>query len=369
MMARIKALVRKEMLAVLRDPKSRILLVGPPLIELLVFSFAATQEVTNVAVAVFDADRSYWSNELIRRIEASPSFASVRHLGGQQEIRPLLDRQSVLAAVSIGPSFGEDVAAGREAIVQVLLDGRRSNAAQVVQGYLTQIAAGLGRDIADAEGVRLATAEVVGRSWFNPNLIYRWFTVPSLIAILMSITGLIVTGLSIARERELATFDQLLVSPLRPVEILIGKTMPAVIIGTLQMAVFIAVAVFLLDVPLVGSLPLLLLSLEVFLISLIGIGLFVSALSTTQQQAILGGFAFLSPAVLLSGFATPVENMPRWLQVIAHGDPLLYMMNISRGIFLKDAPVEVVLANLWPMVVIAAITLSAAAWLFRRRMG
>lgn len=369
MFGRIKALIRKELLSILRDPKSRILLVGPPLVQLFVFSFAATQEVKNVAIAVYDGDRSFWSQELVRRIDGSPTFTRLRVANSLQEVRPLIEFQEVLLAVHISPAFGADLAAGREAKVQVLLDGRRSNAAQIVQGYVTRVVADLSRDVAREQGRESAAAEVADRSWFNPNLTYRWFTVPSLIAILMSVTGLIVTGLSIARERELATFEQLLVSPLRPIEILIGKTMPAVIVGTAQMGVFVACAVYLLGVPLVGSLGLLLLSLEVFLLSLIGIGLFISSLSMTQQQAILGAFAFLSPAVLLSGFATPVENMPHWLQVIAHGDPMLYMMNISRGIFLKDMPAEVVLTNLWPMAVIALLTLSSAAWLFRHRMA
>lgn len=393
MWVRLRALIVKELLALLRDPKSRVVLIVPPLVQLFVFSFAATLEVKNVSMAVLDEDHSRWSWELIQRFRASPTFADVVMLDGARQIQSVLDRQQVLLVLRIGETFARDLEASaqpvsgaaeeggaRPASLQLILDGRRSNTAQIVQGYAAEIISGLARDAAAARGGASARSgsnsagsspavAVIGRNWFNPNLIYRWFTVPSIIALLMTVTGLIVTGLSLARERELATLDQLLVSPLTTWEILLGKTIPAVIVGAIQAVFFVSAAVLVLQVPFNGSLALLFLSLFVFMLSVIGIGLFISSLAQTQQQAILGALALISPAVLLSGFASPVESMPGWLQVVAEANPLKHFMIIARGVFLKDMPAALVLANTWPMVAIAAVTLTAAALVFRRKLG
>jgi ABC-2 type transport system permease protein len=208
----------------------------------------------------------------------------------------------------------------------------------------------------------------VARNWFNPNLLYYWFNLPNLTGILTMLIGLVVTGLSIARERELGTFDQLLVSPLLPFEILIGKAVPAILIGIGEGSIIIFAAVFIFQVPFVGSVLLLYLSMLVFICSIIGIGLFLSSLCSTQQQAILGTFVFMSPAVLLSGYATPIENMPIWMQKVTLLNPVAYFLVISKGIYLKAMPFSMVFNNLWPMALIALFTLTAAAWLFRRRL-
>lgn len=392
-LVRLKALIVKELLSILRDPKSRVVVIVPPLVQLFVFTFAATQEVTNIHLAVLDEDRSDWSYELIERFRASPRFSQVVQLDGAGDIRPLLDRQGALLVLRIGPTFARDLGSGRAASVQVILDGRRSNAAQIAQGYVETILSGFAQDrAAEAKGPPGSTVAqgaaptiahgprgggsggggpqvaVVARNWFNPNLIYRWFTVPSIIALLMTVTGLMVTGLSIARERELATFDQVLVSPLTAPEILIGKAVPALMIGGAQAVFFVFVAVIILGIPFKGSLLLLFFSLGVFVLAITGIGLFISAVSQTQQQAILGAFAFLSPAVLLSGFASPVDTMPRWLQVVAEANPLKHFMIVARGLFLKSMPADLVLANTWPLAVIAAATLTAAALAFGRKL-
>jgi len=208
----------------------------------------------------------------------------------------------------------------------------------------------------------------VARNWFNPNLDFRWYTLPSLVCILTTVIGLIVTGLSVAREREMGTFEQLLVSPLHPLEILVGKALPALLVAMIEGALIVLIGVSLLQVPFNGSLPLLFASMGVFLLAIIGVGLFVSSLSMTQQQAVLGAFMFLVPATILSGFASPIENMPHWLQTISYANPLRYFMTIVRGIFLKDVPATVVWAQTWPMAIIACVTLSIATWLFKKRM-
>jgi len=368
MWVRLFALVIKELLVVLRDPRSRTLLIGPPLGQLVLFAFAATLEIKNADIIVLDRDQGSSGAELVRRIEGSPTFRSVAAAHDPAEVQDALDRQRVIAAVEIGPSFSRDLAAERPASVQVLLDGRRSNTAQIVDSYLGEI---VGSFIADdnQRARRIGTApRVVARNWFNPNLTFQWFTVPGLIAIIALLIALIVTSLSVARERELGTFDQLMVAPLRTHEILLGKMLPPLMIGLVLVTVYIVATIVIFGVPLRGSLVLLYGGTMFFLAAVIGVGLFISSLATTQQQAILGAFLFMAPAVLLSGFATPIENMPKWLQHVTLVNPLRYYLVIVRGVFLKGMDFADVARSTAPLAVIAIATLSVAAWLFRRRM-
>ncbi|MDB4987063.1 MAG: hypothetical protein JWN04_2241 [Myxococcaceae bacterium] len=367
MLHRIMALIIKELLAILRDPKGRLVLIVPPIVQLLVFANAATLEVRNVDIAVLDRDDGHYSHELIDRIEGSPTFHHVVRVQDLAQLHEAIERRTVLAALHFGPSFSRDISAKRPAKLQVILDGRRSNAAQIVASYLSQIVDSVA---ADSRGParRGAAPILIARNWFNPSLDFKWHTVPGLVAVISLLIGLIVTALSIARERELGTFDQLMVSPLRTHEILLGKTVPPLLVGLFHTTVFILAAVFVFGVPLRGSLFLLYGSALFYLAALIGIGLFISALSSTQQQAILGAFLFAAPAILLSGFATPLENMPSWLQTVTLINPLRYFLIIVKGIFLKALPYSEVARNTAPLALIAAVTLSSAAWLFRRRM-
>ncbi|HVU86411.1 MAG TPA: ABC transporter permease [Pirellulales bacterium] len=368
MWQRIRSLIVKEFLAVWRDPKSRMILIVPPLVELLVFSFAATQEVKDVRIAVLNRDQGTSSRDLVALFTGSPNFSEVDFLTDESQIAPAIDSRSALVVLYIQPDFSREVASGRPAQIQLLLDGRRSNAAQIVEGYANAIVTGFNQQLLTASQAAPPSTVVVGRLWFNPNQTVTWNTVPSLVAILTTLMGLLVTALSVARERELGTFEQLLVSPLGPLEIIIGKTVPALILGIAQATGMIAVGVTLFRVPFEGSLLLLYGSMVVYLFAVIGVGLFVSSLAKTQQQAILGAFVFMVPAMCLSGFASPIENMPDWLQYATLANPIRYYIVIVKGIFLKNAPLSVVVANLWPMAVIAGITLSSAAWLFRHRM-
>ncbi|MFN3745001.1 MAG: ABC transporter permease [Hyphomicrobiaceae bacterium] len=365
---RLKALIVKELLAVLRDPKGRAILIGPPIIQLVVFAYAATLEVRNVDVVVLNRDGGRWGHELVQRIDGAPTFRRITHAQSEAVLHEAIDRQAAIAAVHIGPTFSRDIEAGRAADLQVILDGRRSNAAQIVGGYLNQIVAGVAADTPAGKRAASSGVSVVARNWFNANLIYQWFMVPNLVASIALLIGLVVTALSIARERELGTFDQLMVSPLRTHEILIGKLAAPMIIGLFHISIYILAAVFVFGVPLRGSLTLLYGSAIFYLGSVVGLGLFISALSKTQQQAILGAFLFLVPAMLLSGFATPIENMPDWLQPLTLINPLRYFLVIVRGVFLKDLPLSEVVLNTLPLAIIAVFTLSAAAWLFRHRL-
>lgn len=367
MFKRIHALIIKELLALLRDKKSRLVLIVPPLVQLFIFSFAATQEVNNQTLAILNLDRGRPALTLEQDFTAANTFSKVIQLQRQDEIPALIDRQQALAVLWIPENFSRDLEAGRVAQASFILDGRRTNAAQIVQGYAQRIINSY-RAKLPASG-RQPGIIIVARNWFNPNLIFRWYTVPSLVCILTTVIGLLVTGLSVAREREMGTFEQLLVSPLHPLEILLGKALPALLVAMIEGAVIVLIGVFLLQVPFNGSLPLLFGSMAVFLLAIIGVGLFVSALSMTQQQAVLGAFMFLVPAVILSGFASPIENMPHWLQTISFGNPVRYFMSIVRGIFLKDVSAAIVWSQTWPMAIIACVTLSTATWLFKKRMA
>jgi ABC-2 type transport system permease protein len=364
----IRSLILKEFLAIWRDPKGRFILLAPPVIEMLIFAYAATQEVKNVSIAVLNRDMGTYARDLVARFEGSPNFSEVRHLHAEPDIARVIDSRRVLLVVDIPEDFSRQLAAGRPATVQLILDGRSANASQILAGYAEQIIDHYNTELAQARSAPPPATALAGRVWFNPNLDALWSTVPSLVAILVALEGLMVTGLSVARERELGTFEQLLVSPLSPGEIIAGKTVPAFLVGLAEGTLMVTVAVVFFRIPLTGSVLLLYTSMSVYLLAVIGIGLFISSLARTQQQAILGTFSFMVPMMLLSGFASPVENMPDWMQVLTLANPARHFIVIVKGVFLKAMPAADVLHSLWPLLVIGSVTLSAATWLFRRRM-
>ncbi len=368
MVHRILSLIFKELIGVWRDPKTRISLLAPPLIQLFVFTFAATLDVKNVEIGILNRDNGEQGFELVQRFHGAPTFTRITYLRGVEEITPFLDEQKGVMVVSLDQEFSRKLDAKKQAEVQLIMDGRKSNTAQIVAGYATTIIDQFNDDYAVKTQVKQQNARLIPRNWFNPNLLYYWYNIPSLVATLSMLTCLIVTSISVARERELGTFDQLLVSPLIPFEILVGKIVPGIIVGMLEGLLLFAAGVFLFKVPFTGSFPLFVISLLVFISAIGGVGLFLSALCSTQQQAMLGTFVVMVPSVMLSGFATPIENMPEWLQVFTYGIPLKYMLMISKGIFLKEMQASIVLNNLWPLALIACCTLAGAGWLFRRRL-
>lgn len=365
-LTRLRAQFIKEVLSILRDPRSRMVVFVPPLLQLLVFAFAATLEVRNVDVAVYNQDAGQWSHEMIQRLDRATFINHVRYVENPGQLGDLIARGKVIAALDFPADFSRAITAGRTGQVQVLVDGRRSNSGQITVGYLSTIAADVGAGVVAADASPPTPVSV--RNGFNPNLTYRWFIVPGLTGILALFSALLITSLSIARERELGTFDQLLVSPTSTLEIIISKSLPALAIGTVLGLLMVAAATGLFRIPFTGSFVLLLASLMLFILSVVGIGLMISAISTTQQQAILGAFAIGVPAVLMSGFATPVENMPMALQWLAQAIPLTHFLVIVEGVFLKAMPVADILANLWPLAVIAVVTLGLATLLVRSRL-
>ncbi len=365
---RIFALVIKEFLALLKDKKSRLVVIVPPLVQLFVFSYAATFDLNEVGYAVFNEDAGMASRDLLARFEGAPSFRLVGYLDHEGQIAPLIDSRKAVMVIRIGPHFTRDLLLKHPAQVQVILDGRNSNTAMVASGYVGTIVTEFSRTWTPTHGFPGAPAALEVRAWFNPALQSRWFIVPGIVGLLTLVVTLLVTALSVAREREAGTFDQLLVTPLRPVEILVGKTVPGMIIGAFEASLIILLAVFWFQVPLRGSLGALYLGLLLFLLSGVGLGLMISSIAVTQQQGLLGAFLVLVPSVVLSGFATPIANMPEFMQNLTHLIPLRYFLIILRGVFLEGADATLLWPQYWPMGVIGITSLAFASWLFRHRL-
>jgi|ERR1700704_4692764 ABC-2 type transport system permease protein len=367
MWLRIVTLIRKEVLAVFRDPRNRAALILPPILQLFLFSFTGTLEVKHVRLGVWNQDYGQVANELIERLSASPNFDRIEFAHSRKELQQMIDDQRVLLAMNFQPDFTRKFQEAKAAPLQLIADGRKSNASQIAQGYVIQVVNQFVSEQRQSDSG--ASVQIVQRNWFNPNLDYIWFTLPSLAVMITLQICLNVTAMSVAREREMGTFDQLLVSPMQPLEIMAGKSIPALILGLVEATIFILITVFLFRIPFHGSVLFLYLSLAVFITAMIGIGLSISSIAVTQQQALLGIMTILLPAVLLSGYAAPIENMPDWLQPLTYANPLRYMMVVTKGVFLKDMPPLEILNNTWPMAIIAVFTLSFATWLFRRRLA
>ncbi|MDE2583432.1 MAG: ABC transporter permease [Rhodospirillales bacterium] len=369
MLRQVLALIVKELLAVLRDPKSRFVLIGPPLIQLLVFGYAATFDLNHVKLAIYDQDRSAASRDLVARFTGSPTFQLVATLRSHARIDALIDSRQVAMVLVIDRRFTRDLLTRQPAPVQVIVDGRNSNTALLIEGYANTILTNFALDWNAAHGGPAPPAVLDIRARYNPALLSRWFIVPGIVALLTQVVTLLVVALSVAREREAGTFDQLLVTPLRQIDILIGKGLPGLLIGVLEASVIIAAAVWWFAVPLRGGLLPLYLGLFLFVISVTGVGLMISSLAVTQQQALLGAFLFMVPSIILSGFATPIANMPVWVQDLTLLNPMRYFLVIVRGVFLEGAGMRALIPQYWPMAAIGVTSLAAAGWLFRRRVA
>ena len=362
----------KECLVVLKDPATRVILVVPVLLQSLLFGYGATFDLKTVDYAVLDQSREAASIRLLAQLEGSGRYRRVASLQSSAQIAPLIDAGKVLMVLHIGPDFGKRLAAGQTAPMQLLLDGRNSSTAAAalaqVQAMVARFnamlaAAGTGADDGNS-GIRLEV-----RAWYNPNLESRWQIMPALIASLSMIQVMMLAALSVAREREQGTFDQLLVTPATPGQIMASKALPAVMIGLLQSSLILLVVRWWFGVPMIGSLKLLMAGLLAFNLAVVGIGLTISALSRNMQQAMLYAFMLLVPLVLLSGLLTSVRNMPKVLQWVTLGNPLRSAVELVRRVYLEGA----VLTELWslliPFSIMAACTLPLAAWLFRNRLA
>ena len=378
MLQRLLAIIRKELITMLRDPRARWTLIVPPTLQLFIFSFAATMEVKNIDLGVVDLDRGPYAADIEQRLRGSPSFTSLPHYESLAAARAAFEREWVIGILVLQSGFSADLAAGRPATAQLLLDGRRSNAAQIAAQYVTLIVAAEGTNltgVTDAgaaepvNGTPAPNAEVLVTNWFNPNLDYRWYMLPNLVGMLSLGVALMITALSVARERELGTFDQTLVSPATPTEIALGKLLPPLFVAVVQATLYILIVTLLYGVPFRGSLPVFYAAVLAFAAACAGVGLCVSSLVRTQQQAFLGAFALLLPFSLLSGFATPVENMPWWLQLITTINPLAHMLRLMQGLFLKGASLGSMTQELEPLLEIALCTTVASVLLFSRKVA
>jgi len=368
MLRRIIALMIKEIIAIVADPKSRMVLIGPPIIQLMVFGYAATFDLEHVTYAVYNEDNGRASRDLLARFEGSPNFDLKARIAIDSEVRPLVDDREVMAVIHIGPLFTEHLLRGQPGSLQVVVDGRNSNTAMIVLNYVRAIVSGFNQSWSSAHGGTPGPTALRVRFWFNPHLHSQWFIIPGLVALLTLVVSLLLTALSVAREREAGTFDQMLATPLRPVEILIGKALPGFVIGAVEATFILAMAILWFHVPFRGTALPLYLGLFTFLLSAVGAGLMISSLSVTQQQALLGTFLFLVPSIILSGFSTPIANMPPAVQYLTYLNPLRYFLLVVRSVFLEATPVDLLWGLYWPMAVIGVATLAIAGWLFRRRM-
>ena len=382
MWERIREIVRKELLQSLREPRMRVMLFLPPLIQLLIFGYAVNLDVEHTRIAWMDMDRSPQSRELGAAFAASRYFDVAALPDHEDQVQDLLDHGRVQAVIRVLPGFARDIERGDTASVQVLVEGTNSNTGSIVSNYANLVIAGYSAQVtASQQGrrvmARLPNGPVSGgapsvtprsRVWFNPELRSRNYFVPGVVVnILMTIT-LMLTALGMVREKEIGTMEQLMVTPIRPIELIIGKTIPFALVGIGNLIVVTVAAILIFAIPFRGNALLLLICAILFLMTSLGIGLFISTISNTQQQAMMSSFFFSMPAFMLSGFTFPIRNMPASIQAIAYLNPVMYFMEIVRGIFLKGAGV----ATLWPQMVVLAVfgvaILWLSAWRFHKRL-
>jgi ABC-2 type transport system permease protein len=344
---RVLHVVRKEFLELRQDPRLFGLVIIAPILQLVMLGYAATTDVRNVPLVVIDQDRSTESRDLVSRFEASQNFVVVDSLSTVTEVDAYLNSGRAWMAMVVPADYGEQVRSGRGARVQVVADGTDANSTNVALGYAGTLVTGYARDLAAASG-RGSAVPLVGadiRVWFNPQLESRHFMIPGILALVLLVVTTNLSSMAIVREKELGTLEQLNVTPIARWELIVGKLLPYALLGMIDVALVVAVAIGWFEVPLRGSLALLILMCLVYLLTTLGLGLFVSTISATQQQAMMtASFFFLIPMVFLSGFVFPIENMPDVVQPVTYLIPLRYFLVILRGIFLKGVGLEV----LWP---------------------
>jgi ABC-2 type transport system permease protein len=365
---RIAILIRKELLAVFKDPRSRIVLFLPIVMQSLLFGYAATFDLNEVPYALLDQDASRTSGDLAARLDGTGVFKRVTDLRNADEIADVIGRKQALLVVQIPPDFERRIESGQGATLQAITDGRNSNTANVATGYLGAVVETFNTAWAVAHGGQPSPLRIETRAWYNPNLETRWNMIPSLIAALSMLQTLMLTALSVAREREQGTFDQLLVTPLRPREIMVGKAVPSILIGLTQSTIILLIARFWFGIPFQGSLLTLYTGLLLFTTASVGIGLAISAFSATMQQAMLYTFVLLMPMMLLSGLTSAISNMPTAMQYVTLVNPLRYAIEMVQRVYLEGAGLQWLYNDMWPLALIALVTLPTASWLFRNRL-
>jgi ABC-2 type transport system permease protein len=362
---RIGRMVRKELRQLFRDPRTKRVIFVSPVIQLLLFGYAVNTDVRDLDTVVLDRDRTPESRQLVESLTASGYFRVAEWADSDRQVARALDHGDARVALSIPPGFASDLAAGRSPSVQVLVDGSSSNTATVAQGYAQRAISDFG--LRQAGGtLASAGADLRVRSWFNPELASRVYNVPAVIGVIILLMSLLLTAMAVVREREVGTLDQLLVSPLSPGELILGKTLPVAAVAFVQVVLVAAVALLWFDIPFRGSVAALAVAALLFILAGLALGLLISTVSRTQQEAFLSMFLFLLPAIILSGFLYPVETMPAFFELLTLANPLRHFLEITRDLFLKGVGFRELWVQLTALAAMAGGGLGFAAWRFRR---
>jgi len=375
MWERIYRMLVKEFIQVLRDPRMKALIFVMPVIQLIMFGYAVTTDVDHIKTAVCDLDKSPQSRALIERFTASGYFTVVDSTDRPERLGELLDRGQATIGIQINRGFADDLKSGRQAAIQTLVDGTDSNTGTVAMDYAQRITKAFSRaravpgELAQPAPPQTEPIELRSRAWYNPDLKSRYFNVPGVIAVVVLLISLLLTAMAIVREREIGTMEQLMVTPIRSFELILGKTLPFVLISFVDVLVVTAIGVSWFNVPIHGSLALLLFGAGLYLMSTIGIGLFISTISQTQQQALMSSFFFYLPAVLLSGFMFPSSNMPEPAQWLTYLNPLRYFLVIIRDIFLKGSGWDILWPQFAALAVLGTALLTMSSLRFKKRMA
>jgi len=363
MLARLKQMLIKEFIQVFRDKRTRFVLFGPPIIQMLIFGYAATFEIHHVPTVVLDLDHSQESRELISRFSSSPYFDVQRQLTDHRQIGDLIDQGKATIGLEIDAGFAQNLRKGQTAPLQVIVDATNSNTALIASGYISQIALGFAQNYQKDRIYRISpqlmeampSVQLEQRPWYNPDLRSRWFFVPGVIGSLTLVLVVTLTAFAVVREREIGTLEQIMVTPIRPAEFILGKTLPFFLIGLFDVSLIATVGTLWFQVPFRGHILVLFAGAILFLLCMLGVGLLISTVSSTQQQAMVTAFFFIMPAITFSGFGFPISTMPQWLQYLTYLSPLRYFLVVLRGTYLKGVGMEI----LWPqMLAMAALGIS-----------
>jgi len=374
MLARLKQMLIKEFIQVFRDKRTRFVLFGPPIIQMLIFGYAATFEIHHVATVVLDLDHSQESRELISRFTSSPYFDVQHQLTNSRQVEDLIDRGKATVALQINPGFAENLRKGQTAPLQVIVDATNSNTALIASSYINQIALGFAKDyqqdrinrISPQLAERIPSVELRQRPWYNPELRSRWFFVPGIVGSLTLVLVVNLTAFAVVREREIGTLEQIMVTPIRPAEFILGKTLPFFLIGLFDVSLIAVVGTLWFQVPFRGQISVLFTGAILFLLCMLGVGLLISTVSATQQQAMVTAFFFLMPAITFSGFGFPISTMPQWLQYLTYASPLRYFLIVLRGTYLKGVGMNILWPQMLAMAGLAVGLLATAVLRFRK---
>ena len=376
MLGRLKQMLIKEFIQVFRDKRTRFILIGPPIIQMMVFGYAATYEIHHVPTAVLDLDHSQESRDLVSRFTSSPYFVVQRQLTDTRQLGDLIEQGTITVGLEIDAGFAQKLRSGQTAPLQVIVDATNSNTALIASGYISQIALGFAQEYQRDRIARIApqlmemmpSVQLAARPWYNPGLSSRWFFVPGIIGSLTLVLVITLTAFAVVREREIGTLEQIMVTPIRPAEFILGKTLPFFLIGVFDMTLIAVVGSLWFQVPFRGHVWVLATGAVLFLLCMLGVGLLISTVSSTQQQAMVTSFFFIMPAITFSGFGFPISTMPQWMQDFSYLIPLRYFLIVIRGTYLKGAGMEILWPQMAAMAVLGVALLTGAILRFHKAL-